>query len=112
MAYTTKIEDLPARDPNAPVIRRVVCAANKQSDGTILLGARHWDSLMHATADRMERTWDKEQEVQGFIDQFGVFMDRAEAWDVALSAKQIRYIESWNFSPTQKCYLLYSENLY
>jgi len=119
MPYPTKLEDLPKRDPNAPVIRRVVCTANLQKNGTILLGARHWDALMHATAAGMTQTWSKEEiqsfidkEVQGFIDQFGVFMDRAEAWQVALAAGQIRYIESWNYIPSRDRYELYSENLY
>lgn len=56
--------------------------------------------------------WDMNREVQGFIDQFGVFMNRNEAWDVALAAGQIRYIESWNYRPSEGGYVLYSENLY
>lgn len=118
MLGATKVEDLQQgrhrsdEDKDAPVQRRVVCAANKQSDGTILLGARHWDSCMHATAKLLEYPWPKDSEIQGFIDQFGVFMDRCEAWNVALAAGQIRYIESWNYRPSEGGYVLYSENLY
>ena len=51
--------------------RRIVCAANKFPDGTIILGARHWDPLMRATfkklyADRHEAGLEQ----QGFIDQY------------------------------------------
>lgn len=42
---------------------------------------------------------------QGFIDQFGDFMDRKEAWNVALEQNQIREEVSTHGT-------LYSENLY
>ena len=117
MSGITDINQLPKRDPDAPVVRRVVCAANKMNDGTLLVGARHWDSVMHATAKAIsapafEYKWDMDKEVQGFIDQFGVFMDREEAWVVALAAGQIRYVEGWNYKPGKQVYHLYSENLY
>lgn len=118
MLGATKIEDLQRgrfknkEEKEGPVQRRVVCSANKQSDGTLLLGARHWDSCMHATAKLLDYPWPKDTEIQGFIDQFGVFMNREEAWDVALAAGHIRYIESWNYSPSTGKHILYSENLY
>lgn len=120
MTKITKIMDLPSRELKEVFERRVVCAACKMTDGTILLGARHWDSQMHATAKRLSLAlgligsypWRMDGEVQGFIDQRGVFMDRAEAWEVALAAGQIRYIESWNHSAGKGGYILYSENLY
>lgn len=70
--------------------RRVVCAANRYGDKLMLLGARHWDKQMHAQADRIGFNRSHyEQEEQGFIDQFGVFMSRSEAFQVAMAAGQI-----------------------
>jgi len=90
--------------------RRVVCAANQFSDGTMLLGARHWDLLMHAQADAKGIQAGKEER-QGFIDQYGNFLTRKEAWKVAKKQNQIfrlcggQVLENDNES-------LYSENLY
>lgn len=67
---------------------------------------------MHATAKKLNYPWPKDTETQGFVDQFGVFMDRKEAWEVALAAGQIRFIESWNYRHSEDGYILYSENLY
>lgn len=71
------------------VVRRVVCAACRSGD-LILAGARHFDSVMHsqlkAISPQMKpkaSSWE-----QGFIDQFGVFMDRQEAMRVAKDAGQ------------------------
>lgn len=83
---------------------RIVCAANLNQDGVIVLGARHFDSLMHTTikAQKLEGSdW-----VQGFITNRGDFVDRKEAWVVASRAGQIIH----------RCggeeETLYSENLY
>ncbi|HHC1760037.1 TPA: hypothetical protein ACN7E6_005248 [Klebsiella pneumoniae] len=50
----------------------------------------------------------RESEVQGFIDQFGVFMDRKEALQVAREAGQLNIarIKTW---PDNE---LFSEDLY
>lgn len=85
--------------------RRVVCAANRrESDGWMVCGARHWDKVMRSQLDGKKSEhdhWD-----QGFIDQFGDWMTREEAWVVAVDQNQIR----------RRCggdgELLYSENLY
>ena len=87
--------------------RRIVCAANKFPDGTIILGARHWDPLMRATfkklyADRHEAGLEQ----QGFVDQYQNFMTREEAWIVAMEAGQIIR----RVGGDEGC--LYSENLY
>jgi hypothetical protein len=70
--------------------RVVVCAACKYG-ALILCGARHFDKVMHSQLDALN----KEQRPkagsawkQGFIDQFGVFMDRKEAMQVAISIVQ------------------------
>lgn len=66
--------------------RRVVCAANRRkSDGLIICGARHWDKVMRAQGGCNFGNWD-----QGFIDQFGDWMTREEAWVVAVEQGQIR----------------------
>jgi len=88
--------------------RRVVCAAIRLGNGKIVLGARHWDQLMHSFAPMEERRkFDKE--TQGFIDQWCRFMDRHEAWKVAEAAGQILYRCGGDDSNGGT---LYSENLY
>lgn len=104
--------------PGADVGRRVVCAALKILRGDkadlIITGARHFDGVMLRTI-RLNPVIDQELEegilkdVQGFIDQRGVFMTRTEAWKVAQAAGQI----------LRRCGgddanggTLYSENLY
>lgn len=86
-------------------IRRIVCAANKFSDGTIIVGARHYDMLMHNIIRLLPHLRELRC-VQGFVDQKGNFLTREEAFDVALEQNQI----------IQRCggdyKTLYSENLY
>lgn len=86
--------------------RRVVCAANRHRVNKLLVicGARHWDKLMRVQANAMGqdcKAWD-----QGFVDQFGDWMTREEAWIVAADQNQIR----------RRCgedgESLFSENLY
>ena len=72
--------------------KRIVCAANRL-DETIVLGARHFDSRMHATIREMkalgdERKWARSE--QGFIDQFGNWHDRETALMIAEAANQVR----------------------
>jgi hypothetical protein len=77
------------------VPRVVVCAANRYTkDGStvLILGARHFDRTMHDAMDRLG--WGKERAHchdpdQGFIDQFGVYMDRKEALAVATASGQV-----------------------
>ncbi len=84
-------------------VRRVVCAANRRRDGAMVCSARHNDPRMHMQKAYMGGDW--EQDEQGFIDQWGVFMDRREAWLVAEAADQIvREVSTPG--------VLYSENLY
>lgn len=85
-------------------MRRVVCAANRSVD-VVVLGARHFDSVMVATMELLIIPATVEWE-QGFIDQHGVFMTREEAWTVAEAAGQI--IRRVGGDGTR----LYSENLY
>ena len=95
---------MPKMEQEERIQRRVVCAANMFPDGTIILGARHWDPLMRQQADAYGLRGGNEE--QGFKDQWRVFMTREEAWLVAEAAGQITYRGNWGSG------VLYSENLY
>ncbi len=93
--------------------RRVVCAAIRAADGDVLLGIRHYSRDMH---EQMARRLDgskfhhRHDEDQGFVDQRGVFMTRAEAYGVARDAGQlVRPDACGNGIDGPK---LYSEGLY
>jgi hypothetical protein len=89
--------------------RRVVCAANRTKKGTVLLGARHWDRWMVEQADLQGIRGGNEE--QGFIDQYGNFLTRKEAWDVAKRKNQIiRYVANQSNETVDD--ILWSENLY
>jgi hypothetical protein len=90
--------------------RRIVCAANftPRDGGVIFLGARHFDGLMR-TAIGAYFLGERVELEEGFIDQFGDFHTRTEAWKIAEAAEQI----------LRRCGgddadggTLYSENLY
>jgi hypothetical protein len=83
--------------------QRIVCAANRHREsGRIICGARHWDDIMRSqkTPEEKWSGWD-----QGFIDQFGKYLSRKEAWKIAEEQGQIRRKVSTDGT-------LYSENLY
>lgn len=89
--------------------RLVVCAANKYGE-YIYLGVRHFcpfmcEAMENDDIDVMRQAFG---EIQGFVDQHGVFMDRFEALTVATEAGQInRYREKT--TPIDR---LFSEDLY
>lgn len=89
-------------------VRRVVCAAIRRKDGgAMVCSARHFDEVMNSEIARslyLRGEWVDAD--QGFIDQFGVFMTRQEAWTVANAAGQIVR----RVGGDDGC--LYSENLY
>lgn len=69
-------------------LQLVVCAANRHTfTQRIILGARHWDKLMRSALQHGEDhvLWE-----QGFVDQWGQFLTREEAWKVAVEKGQIR----------------------
>ena len=78
--------------------RRVVCAALRDKNGTIVCGPRHWDSICRVSSKEI---WE-----QGFVDQHGVFLIREEAWVLAEEAGQI--IRRVDGDGAQ----LFSENIY
>lgn len=84
--------------------RWVVCAALKKED-RIIAGARHYDKVMRRQIESSEgrRFWLGCE--QGFIDQFGDFLTREEAYEIAEKNNQIsRTVSSKG--------ILYSENIY
>ena len=84
--------------------RRVVCAAIFK-EGQIVTGARHSDKVISSQMAAINgRKWWRGA-TQGFIDQFGDFMTREEAWVVAVDQGQI-------FREVSSPGKLYSENLY
>jgi len=88
--------------------RRIVCAA-MINQGIIVLGARHYDKLMHEQIKLLKKSggsWNKAIEIQGFIDQWDNFINREDALIVALAAGQ--RIKRCGGDENR----LYSENLY
>lgn len=92
--------------PNYDLTPRIIVCAAIQKEGRIITGARHYDKIMHQqiAASEGKDFWKAKAE-QGFIDQFGDFIDRREAWKIAEKQNQIKRKVS---SPG----ILYSENLY
>lgn len=93
--------------------RRVVCAAIRASDGEVLIGIRHYSRDMHDQIEQRNdrhRWYHRNDQDQGFVDQYGDFMSREEAYKIAETAGQLRYPEACG------CGLngpkLYSEGLY
>lgn len=87
--------------------RVVVCAAIRRKDGKMVCGARHYDPAMRGQflrGGKRPKKWISAE--QGFIDQFGVFMNREEAYKVADAAGQIKYGMDHSKGT------LYSEDLY
>lgn len=89
--------------------QRIVCAANRYSSGHIVLGARHFDPLMHDQIKALRESGvdlDKSTHEQGFIDQHRNFLTREEAHVIAKA----------NYQIIRRCggddHTLYSENLY
>ncbi len=87
-------------------LQRVVCAANRNSKGLIICGARHWDIHMCNMVDALgvnDHDWE-----QGFIDNFGNFLTRAEAAVIAEEKDQLKGY--YNTVPVNGH--LFSEHLY
>lgn len=86
--------------------RRIVCAAIRHADGRVICGARHLDAVMRAQIDAQAVPWGRTTSMmQGFIDNYGDFYGRGDAWIIAEAAGQIINVVS---SPGR----LFSENLY
>ena len=84
--------------------QRVVCAACKKGLH-IVLGARHFDDRMREQMKRTDEDWAGAH--QGFINQFGEFLTREQAFTIAMNAGQEIDIER-----NRSDHVLYSEGLY
>lgn len=93
--------------------RRIVCAAIRAEDGSLLLGIRHYSQDMH---EQIEQRLDGEKfkhrsgDAQGFVDQHGRYLTREEAYVVAAMAQQIIRPHACPEGPDAP--RLYSEALY
>jgi hypothetical protein len=92
--------------------RRVVCAALRATDGDVLIGIRHYSKDMTKMIERnlMVKFCHLHDKNQGFVDQYGEYMSREEAYIVALDAGQILYPEACQEGTNGM--KLYSEGLY
>ena len=66
----------------------IVCAAckidtNGEGENIVLCGARHWDNIMRVQARAMGYKTHAPESSQGFINQFGEFLTRKEALEIA-----------------------------
>lgn len=96
--------------PEQTKLQRVVCAACRKG-GVLLIGPRHFDTVMRAQLDAMGRTNLPGAE-QGFIDQWGNFLTRREAWNVARRHGQIMRLVGSQNDEQATDEELFSENLY
>lgn len=70
--------------------RRIVCAAVQYPGNILLVGARHFDKVMLGQFHRLRLVAEEEEDtVQGFIDQYGDFFNRRDAFKIAEAANQI-----------------------
>lgn len=114
-------------------LQRVVCAAIRHPKGWLIIGPRHFDKTMHIAIEEASRgeayrmgaveskpyrqPWYRAE--QGFIDQWGTYLTRKEAWRVVARVGQpFRFVGSQSGQAAfenPEDYLdqeLYSENLY
>lgn len=103
--FMLELEEHAKALPNFHDIRRVSMAANIV-DGHLIVGNRHFCPLMHMQIDKLGLNARKHNigTDQGFVDQWGIYMSRQEAWNVAKARDQIREVfqEGVLFS---ECYL-------
>lgn len=101
-------------------IPKIVCAANvffdeRFIDGRIIIpGARHYDKTMHAIEHNIKQFIDwnpygvnSKRNIQGFIDQFGNFYTREQAYQLCKHTGQ-QILNDRNHSDSK----LFSEGLY
>lgn len=94
--------------------RRVVCAANRYYGTVIVAGARHCDSVMRTVTPYLIEPYSAANVEQGFINTWGEFLTREEAWMVASYNDQIIKIVGSQDVDNIGVYgtELFSENLY
>jgi hypothetical protein len=98
----------------------IVCAAMKMKDGMIIPGVRHFSPEMRQIMQRIYgNKYHLQVDKQGFIDQYGDFYSRREAFLIANNNSQIRRPtgfesvgEPQRIEDEHENAILFSENLY
>lgn len=83
---------------------RIVCAALRHESGDIIVGPRHFDERMVEQIENSPHDWRRSE--QGFVNSWGEFLSREDAWKVAELHGQIIKDQDWFPG------LLHSEHLY
>lgn len=81
----------------------------------VLCGPRHWDLTMRIVGEMIPKfVFNRTSTTQGFVDQFGNFLTREEAWIIAKENDQIKYrVGGDEVTKDGKTFgKLFSENLY
>lgn len=74
-------------------VQRVVSMAACIVGGHLIVGNRHFCPIMRMTIEKLNIKDTAEHNIrtdQGFVDQWGVWMSRQTAWEVAKAAGQIK----------------------
>ena len=69
--------------------RLIVAAALKMSDGQVVIGVRHFDSIMRSQLKLLYIDRYAPTPRQGFVDNRGVYVSRREALEIATAAGQL-----------------------
>lgn len=98
---------------------RIVCAAMLMKDASIITGIRHFSPEMRTTMFRIYgEKYHLQVAEQGFVDQFGKFYNRQDAWKIADLNGQIIRPTGWEKTSQPRNPnvgdegTLFSENLY
>jgi len=87
--------------------QRIVCAAVRYPGYPVILGVRHFDEITTEQIKAMKiPTHLYGTEIQGFVDNFGQFLSREEAYPIAVAQQQIYRQSTY---PTNE---LFTEMLY
>lgn len=94
-------------------MRRVVCAAIRAADGELLLGIRHYSKDMRRQIEMRidgHKFKHRHDEDQGFVDQWGEWISRMDAFSLAKENNQI--VRPEGVGQGLDGMKLYSEGLY
>lgn len=119
VSTTSKAGNFTAREGNMDrTVRRVVCAAIRAEDGELLLGIRHYSPDMRRQIKQRkdgEKFNHRLDEDQGFVDQWGNWISRIDAYQIALATDRLTFPEACadRFDEDGNAVgCLYSEGLY
>jgi hypothetical protein len=105
--FTQPDDSAPRPPPNRLIGRRaVICAAVLFPDGVLLVGPRHFDKIMQQQHKILKVKFEESLGICGFLDQAGVFLNREEAYLVAVAANQLAK------RPGNAVERLFSEDIY